>query len=278
MNVQFESPETAFDINGNKIWKNGFKPTNPSDFDKIPNTPGVYVIGVKVNNIFYPCYIGETGSGKGSLRSRLSKHYGERSKINSNSTKEIFDLSNISSNFKNYYRAIEEYNNLWIFNSNFKGSRQKHNLYINKHIDDYLIYFQCKSYLNYKLNLNVNSSCWIDINHKDFHTDLLFLKNKSSTILNSYLNTKKCFEDNFFFIYTTLSNSNLQQRRNIEAEVKFKFQNNLKIFTSSDVTGSGKSYWKKIITSPILNIYDFSCIQNDLINLTGKPVINPLIL
>ena len=53
MNVVFESPVTALDVNGNLIWPNGFNPLNKSYLNDIPETPGVYVIGVKVNNTFY---------------------------------------------------------------------------------------------------------------------------------------------------------------------------------------------------------------------------------
>jgi hypothetical protein len=277
MNVVFESPEKNFDSNGNLIWPNGSNPFNKSYLINIPNDPGVYVIGIKVNNTFYPCYIGETNS----LKTRLSKHYKERSEINSDSRKEIFNLSNISTHYKDYYNAIEEYNNLWIFNSITKGSRYKHNLYINKNIDDYLIYFQCSSHLNYKLNLDIKSSCWKDINHQDFYNSLLSLKNKAKSLLNSYITTKKCIEDNFYFIYTSLPDTSQQQRQVIEAEVKFKLQGQLKIFTSGDVTGknSGIPHWKNLIKRVATpNNYDLSCVQNEIINLTGKPLNKLLIL
>lgn len=271
MNVQFESPETALDSDGNKIWKKGFNPTNPLDFDLIPNEPGVYIVGVKLllNGIetFFPLYVGEASY----LKVRLNKHYKERSTKNSNSTKEIFDLSNILKSYKDLYEALKAYNDLWTFNSIKKGgSKKKHKMYCNDKIEEFLIYFQCSSYLNFCLNLDVKTSCWKDMNHKDFNDYVSILNTSSSKkLLDSYNLTKECVQDNFYFSYCILPNTSQAQRQVVESQTKYYLEQLYTIYTSSDVTNDGKTEWEYLKNNNPKNTkIDFSKIDNLLIKNT----------
>ena len=154
------------------------------------------------------------------------------------------------------------------------------NLYADNRIDKNLIYFQCSSQLNYKLNLNVKTSFWKDINHNEFY---LFLKSlrkaESIKLLQRYIATKNFVKNNFYFAYCELQNSTYTDRQIVEAQVKYKLENTLKIFTSSDVTVAGKNEWKRLKDGTVsTNLYDLSVIQNSLINLTGNSFENPLIV
>jgi hypothetical protein len=271
MNVQFESPETALDSDGNKIWKNGFNPTNPLDFNLIPNEPGVYIVGVKLllNGIenFFPLYVGEASN----LKVRLNNHYKERSTKNSNSTKEIFDLSNILINYKDLYEALKAYNDLWIFNSiKIGGSKKKHKMYCDGRIEKFLLYFQCSSYLNFCLNLDVKTSCWKDFNHKYFYNHLTLLDSPTSKkIVNTYNLTKECIRDNFYFSYCILPNTSQAQRQVVEAQTKYYLEQLYTIYTSSDVTNKGKTEWEYLKkNNPKNTNLDFSKIDNLLIKNT----------
>ena len=268
MNVQFESPKTALDSDENKIWKNGFNPTNPLDFNLIPNEPGVYIVGVKLllNGIetFFPLYVGEASD----LKVRLNNHYTERSTKNSNSTKEIFDLSNILTNYKDLYEALKAYNDLWIFNSiKIGGSKKKHKMYCNEKIEKFLLYFQCSSYLNFCLNSDVKTSIWKDMNHKDFNDYVSLLKTSSAKkIIERYALTKDCVKDNFYFSYSILPNTSQAQRQVVEAQTKYYIEQLYIIYTSSDVTGIGKTEWEYLKkNNPKNTNLDFSKIDNLLI-------------
>ncbi len=269
MNVQFESPKTALDSNGDKRWNDGFDPTKSEDLNLIPNEPGVYILGVKLflNGIdtFFPLYVGEASN----LKVRLIKHYKERSTKNSNSTKEIFDLSNILTNYKDLYEALKAYNDLWIFNSiKIGGSKKKHKMYCNDKIEKFLLYFQCSSYLNFYLNLDVKTSCWKDMNHKDFYNYVSFLKTSTAKkIVNRYTLTKDCVKDNFYFSYCKLPNTSQAQRQVEEAQTKYYLEQLYTIYTSSDVTNNGKTEWEYLKNNKPKNTkIDFSKIDNLLIN------------
>ena len=88
--------------------------------------------------------------------------------------------------------------------------------------------------------------------------------------------TKEMFVNNFYFIFATDDNiiktndfslNENSNRLSVEKTTK-NILENINIFTTAD------SRRGSIIPLSL----DLSCIQNDLINLTGKPFINPLIL
>jgi len=278
MNVQFESPETALDSNGDKRWKDGFDPTKSEDLNLIPNEPGVYILGVKLllNGIetFFPLYVGEASY----LKVRLNEHYINRSTKQSNDTKEIFDLSNILTNYKDLYEALKAYNDLWIFNSSITkgGAKKKHKMYCNDRIEEFLVYFQCSSYLNFCLNSDVKTSCWKDFNHKYFYNHLTLLETPTSKkIVNTYNLTKECVRDNFYFSYCILPESSQAQREVVEAQTKYYLEQLYTIYTSSDVTHDGKTEWKNLKkNNPKNTNLDFSKIDSLLIKTNDMKIVN----
>ena len=88
--------------------------------------------------------------------------------------------------------------------------------------------------------------------------------------------TKEMFVNNFYFIYATDGNIiekdnfslNVSSNRLSVEKTTKELLTNINIFTTAD------SRRGSIIPLSL----DLSCIQKDLINLTGKPFINPLIL
>jgi hypothetical protein len=286
MNVQFESPKTALDSNGNKIWKDGFDPKNPLDFDLIPDKPGVYIYGIKLEceeseylkDKFLPLYVGIAKD----LRIRLKNEHYNGLKINGNGKKEIFDLTDINCNIKN---IKDLYNQMKIYDS-VRG------IHLKRFALARLIWFNNFSFFDYKLNLpNSTSTYVVDSGHqfsikpkgdldniqiKDPKSNALLLKNK-------IVDTKSIFTNQFYFFYvkltdvksTILSNHELYDKNNgylwrnnnargegmnvcerVELTTKGALEKQYKIYTTAEAKGKTSD----------MNI-DFSKVKNELINL-----------
>jgi hypothetical protein len=165
--------------------------------------------------------------------------------------------------------------------SNYKQSKTAHNSTLKN-----LIWYNDSVFFDNKLNLSFYKSKYIsgtgvlksigqngDLDSIFFNNNRLYeaLKMKTDIIL-----TKEMFINNFYFIYATDDNiittndfSLYENSNRLSVEKTSKnILENINIFTTAD------SRRGSIIPLSL----DLSCIQNDLINLTGKPFINPLTL
>lgn len=267
MNIQFQHPS------------NGFINFNPSDVNHYSNLnlPGVYIYGLRLEFIingklkrkFVPMAVGETDNLKRRL---FSEHYSLLS-TNGNSSKEIFNWASI--------RCLNDLIEVYTDMSNYKQSKTAHNSTLKN-----LIWYNDSVFFDNKLNLSLYKSKYIsgtgvlksigqngDLDSIFYNNIRLYeaLKMKTDIIL-----TKEMYVNNFYFIYATDSNIierdnfslNLSiNRLSVEKTIK-KLLTNINIFTTADSRRG----------SIIPLSFDLSCIQNDLINLTGKSFNNPLIL
>lgn len=267
MIIQFQHPS------------NGFTNFNPSDVNHYSNVnlPGIYIYGLRLEFIingemelkFVPMAVGETDNLKRRL---FSEHYSLLS-TNGNSLKEIFNWASIRS----FNDLIDVYTDM----SNYKQSKTAHNSTLKN-----LIWYNDSEFYDNKLNLSLYKSKYIsgtgvlksigqngDLDSIFLNNNRLYevLKMKADIIL-----TKEMFVNNFYFIYATDNNINEENdfslnvssnRLSVEKTIKNLLMK-INIYTTADSRrGSNR---------PLT--LDLTCIQNDLINLTGKPFINPLIL
>lgn len=275
MNVQFESPKTALDKFGNLIWPNDFKPTNPSDFDKIPNTPGVYIVGVKLSvdgkETFCPLYVGI----REFLRDRIKAHYKNGGYLNGK--KELF---NLSASIHSIYNDIAQWNILWGgLKRGQKTNTAKLNLYNKlKH----LIWFNNDLFFSTKLEVNIGDVLFKDgkSNH-DFTTNIdlhqLQIKYpnnmKISNLGNEISQTKKIINHNFYFAYYEypINGENYKNIKGqveiLEAATKFILENQFKIYTYGHTSGNGTKIYNNLklpTPSHIGHNFDFIRLKDSL--------------
>ncbi len=258
---------------------NGFTNFNPADVNHYSNLnlPGIYIYGLRLEIIingkmerkFVPMAVGETDNLKRRL---FSEHYSLLS-TNGNSPKEIFNWASI--------HCLNDLIDVYTDMSNYKQSKTAHNSTLKN-----LVWYNDSLFFDNKLNLSLYESKYIsgtgvlksigqngDLDSIFFNNNRLYgaLKMKTDIIL-----TKEMFVNNFYFIYATENNINEKNdfslnvssnRLSVEKTIKNLLMK-ISIFTTADSRRG----------SNIILTLDLSYIQNDLINLTGKPFINPLIL
>lgn len=289
MNVVFESPATALDVKGDLIWPIGFDPVNKSDFAKIPDSPGIYIVGVKIvingKETFCPLYVGI----RDSLRSRIKAHYKNGGYLNGK--KELFDLS---ASIHSIYNDIKQWNDNW---GNLKRGQKNNTTKLTLYNElKNLVWFNNNMFFSNKLGVIIADVLFQDGNsNHDFtlNVDLPQLQNKYpnnkkiSDLGNKILQTKKIINHNFYFVYHEFKNNNANYKQNkgqleiIESATKFLLESQFGIFTYGHTSGNGTKVYnnlKSTSPTPIGLHFNLSNIQNELINLTGKPFPNPLII
>ncbi|RAR73758.1 hypothetical protein [Flavobacterium aciduliphilum] len=267
MTIQFQHPS------------NGFINFNPSDVNHYSNLnlPGVYIYGLRLEFIinrklerkFVPMAVGETDNLKRRL---FFEHYSLLS-TNGNSSKEIFNWASI--------RSLNDLMEVYTDMSNYKQSKTAHNSTLKN-----LIWYNDSVFFDNKLNLSLYKSKYISGTGvlksigQNGDLDSIFLNNirlyEALKMKTDIILTKEIFVNNFYFIYATDGNIikrdnfsfNVSSNRLSVEKTSKQLLTNINIFTTAD------SRRGSIIPLSL----DLSCIQNDLINLTGKPFINPLIL
>lgn len=279
MKVQFESPKTALDPSGKLIWQNDFKPTNPSDFDKIPNTPGVYIVGVKLSvdgkETFYPLYVGI----RELLRDRIKAHYKNGGYLNGK--KELF---NLSAPIHSIYNDIAQWNILWGgLKRGQKTNTAKLNLYNKlKH----LIWFNNNLFFSTKLDINIGDVLFKDgLSNHDFTTNVdlpqLEIKNPNNLKIKNLgieiSQTKKIINDNYYFAYYEFPNNGENYKKIkgqleiIEAATKFILENQFGIYTYGHTSGNGTKIYNNLKSSAPSHIglaFDFLKLKNFLFDIT----------
>jgi predicted GIY-YIG superfamily endonuclease len=231
---------------------------------------GIYVWGLKININqslkFVPLYVGIAKD----LGARLWTHYCNN-RENGNWNWYVFDYCSV----KNLSDVSDLYKSIYTADFNIK----KINKSFKHRYTDKLIWFNDKDFFNLKLNTK----------HSNYFSDSGVLssilpggdldqiiladnQNKDSCnfLKNNIICAKKIFNDNFYFVYTTLDTSIeawsinkkdgfvKQKARNIEVATKCLLQK-IGVFTGSDS--------KKNIDNFNTIQIDLRNIQNDLINL-----------
>lgn len=267
MKIQFQHPSNGFA---------NFNPSDDSHYSNL-NLPGIYIYGLRLEFIingkterkFVPMAVGETDNLKRRL---FSEHYSLLN-TNGNSLKEIFNWSSV--------RSLNDLKDVYSDMSNYKQSKTLHNSTLKN-----LIWYNDSEFYDNKFKLSLHKSKYVsgtgvlksigqngDLDSIFLNNNRLYqaLKMKTDIIL-----TKEIFVNNFYFIYATEENIiqtdkfslNIRSNRlNVEKTIK-NLLIKINIFTTAD------SRRGSLISLSL----DLSCIQNELINLTDKPFINPLIL
>jgi hypothetical protein len=260
----------------------------------LPKVPGVYVYGVKViiNGVdkFMPLYVGI----RNDIKSRLTYHY-KQNGIQGNGKKELFDIASIHSQND----VIRIYNDMRFYDS--KSGLNPLRIGISS-----LVWFNNPVYFDSKLKLPAGTSKYRPNEGQQSSIKIggdldLIGTNNSINLKQQIQGVKKIYTDKFFYAFSTLDSivaEILEDSNHPQFEVAFNYnkkkqytinrkngpgkdlceliENTLKNrFSSIGINTSAKSTGKML---PVTDKFDLSCIQNDLINLTGKPFINPLIL
>jgi hypothetical protein len=249
----------------------GFSDFSPSDINLYPSGPGVYIYGLRrlIDNklVFIPLYVGIALD----LQKRLWQHYCEE-RTDGNSKWYVFDYTSLSTinSIQKLYEDMKQADS-------YRGINLKR-------FSENLIWFNHKDFFNSKLD--TNNSNYISnsgvLSSILSNGDLDKIKLPSSTILkNKIIDSKHQFDDNFYFVYSSLSN-------NVEFEDKsVKLDSNN--YLNGRKNGIGKSIAESIEVATksklkTINIYtsakahgkilpmqiDLTCIKDNLINLTDQ--------
>lgn len=244
----------------------GFDPCTAGAFNNVPASPGVYIVGVKIeindfggNGVrkFCPLYVGEATD----LRNRISAHR-RRTGGYLNQRKELFDFCN--NPISEVYKDIRLWNiNHW----NFSARGNKLLLYnAIGASNNSMIYFNCNTFFDFYLGNPAGTSGYVaGAWHIGAIADLGALGTAAAIDLIAKINTvKNLIDTNFYFAYWVETNP--YDRLIIEGATK-KALEKIEISTYSDARYFPGSY-----------DVDLSNIQKDLINLTGAPFEAPLII
>lgn len=281
MIVQFNHPIDGFD---------GFNPADKKHYANLDKVSGIYIYGLRQkiqdidNKVFMPLYVGIAAD----LKKRLyNDHFLEESwPGKKKSLKEIFDFS------KKVYSIdaiIERYRDMLVYDmvTNYYRNQRP----IISHLK-HIVWFQDLTFFNEKTGVNFFGSQKMNSSHKETYdksNNLLWTNNDVilKDCLNKGLETKKRFDDDFYFVYATYADI-----------IKANSADDIKI------AGLSKNYTKtsaekiELCTKKALNVLginttakangdfmqmqiDLSKVQSDLVNLGihfyGKPYKNLII-
>lgn len=257
MTIKFNHPPVS----------NPFNNFCPEESTHYPTGDGVYIYGMKLTindeEKFVPMYV-----GNGNLKDRLTKHYTDL-KTNGKSRKELFNFSEESLTLKEL-KGI--YNDMLIYDrlTNYKPciTPQQPTVFNL----EALIYFQCMSIYDYKLNTNIYKAQAQLLIKNNPNGDLnQFQINKLSPKPQEYFNlvqkTKKNFTTKFYYIYAEYPDVNLPPDF-----FKHEAKNALKKIS---IYTTAKHIDKEI---PQALTVDLSNIQNELVNVSGSHYPQKLVL
>jgi hypothetical protein len=276
----------------------------PDHFNSIPDEPGIYVVGVKIPVLGQGekiCLL-NVGIMK-DIRIKIKGHWDDNNNFTAtgelNSFKEIFDL--ISKDISSIYLEMEKYN------LSVRKKKTLNSFYKNI-ANDYpsLIWFNDNTFFDYILNLPAGKSTYKPgSGHKGSvkpNGDLDIINTPQSIALKHQIeNVKQLYTDRFFYTYITLDSviAEILNDKNHTLFNEAVSYNKTKCYNIGRNYGPGKTICACVENTlksrlstigihtsakstnkmlPITDTFDLSFIQNDLVNLTGKPFINPLIL
>jgi hypothetical protein len=272
-----------------KPWK-----FNPNELNAIPNKPGVYIVGVKIDingqgEKFCPLIVGQSTNLKNRITGHRDPDNTSTSRGELNSFKEIFNFEVLHKNPSNFYEDIKIWDEGWISKHHKKRTDLKilcesiklnHNSLIwfpNPIFYD--VYFGVASNININVALNRHNAT---IQKRNNLTDIS--SQNAKDLINKINKARTQINDNYFIAYA-YSNSEMNEdvdfknvvlREEIESATKWKLLNHLKISTYAGINGAGKNIWSKLETGQNINLdLDLSAIQNDLVNLGGHTFGSP---
>jgi len=253
---------------------------------------GVYIYGLLLNvkgfDNFVPLYV-----GIGNLENRLVNSHYNGYNHNGNGKKELWNFNkNKYGNSAIIKRIYREMNIYEMFNSMIRAPYNSSFCYMEflNQLKN-LIYFQNNDFFHVKHNL-INQQ-QLNLGQLDMLNYLINNNlNQSAQVLS---NVKLNFTKNFYFIYADLYNDVTEVSD--EINLKYNGWNNVNQYIVNRKNGPGKNLLERIELATKnklknIDIYtsakaegqnlkmniDLSNIQQSLINLTGEPFINPLIL
>ncbi len=270
---------------------------DPKHFNSIPDEPGVYIVGVKIevndpaqkfdkksnpvlqtNKIekFCPLIVGETKN----LRNRITAHWSGKGSSSLNGYKELFDL-NLSPN--KFYDDIQYFDENYIMSHNTTDNVHKLNVfkYIKGSLNNSLIWFPDPNFFDNYLSTprarkrsnypdgnfgHLTNICGKKCLYGDTNADAVLLKNLIDSVKNK-------ISVRFFYVYANcdIDFSINNNRKNVEAYTKYKMNEILRISTYAGINGTGNSIWRNLLFGKPTGIdVDLTAIKDDLVNMTGK--------
>lgn len=213
-------------------------------FKDIPNTPGIYIVGVKIfvsgqGEVFCPLYVGI----RNNLNSRIKAHWKVKGYLNGQ--KELFDLK---MSMNKVYKEIELYNEIWM-NSQKKVTDK---LALAKKLKT-LIWFNSPLFFDRYLGLSNGTSSYVDSKYWHQGTlekDLPFLKKnypnfgkEIDELTNRIVETKKIISEQYYYVFhefiaTDDYKSIKPELELIEAATKKELESR-GLFTYGHVSGAG---------------------------------------
>jgi hypothetical protein len=245
--IKFENP--LGDYSTNTPWK-----FDEKYFNKIPpNTPGVYIVGVKIpvngqGEKFCPLYVGISLN----IKKRLNEHYLNEKEVRTsgylNSCQELFDIREKPHLFYNDIEIMEKF---ILRGPHTKKEQEFMKPFVFKIIknkkyggNNTLIWFPDSRFFDNYLELTEGTSKYpnSEANHsasiKKDGGDLTNIKVKSSKKLKKrIIDVKDTIEKKFYFVYSQIKKESYETSA---AEIEFNIKNELKlkgIHTYGDAKG-----------------------------------------
>ena len=267
--------------------------------DDIPDKPGVYIVGVKIQvngqgEKFCPLYVGIMDN----LRTKIKGHWDTNNKITAtgelNSFKEIFDLS---CDITLIYKQMKLYDE--------KNEGKKSHAFLFNSIKN-LVWFNNQHFFNNYLKLTKSNSTYSDgKGHTDSIKaggDLDRIATKASSHLKKRIcDVKEIYTNKYFYVYSQLKDITqeiVKDSKNPLYSESIEYNKN-EIYKLKRKNGPGKTISESVEHATkealkLIGIYttaksnsvlypmeiDLSDIQNDLVNLVPIPnnYIKPLII
>lgn len=252
----------------------GFDPLKKGTFDSLTAKPGVYIVGVMIEEKFCPLYVGI----RDNIRNRVYDHHREGGYLNGR--KELFDFSN---GMKAVYQDIKIWNEMW--GSLKRGGKtivQKEKLF-NKLKT--LLWFNSDLFFQKKLDLLESDIKFKDNKSKHKSTITIELpelliayptNKKIKELLDSIVNTKKIISDKFYFAFYEYTGNFHDYKREvqpilekIEALTKWSLSENYGLYTYGHTTHVGTTVYNDLCKKKTMSLgmtIDFNLIHDVLYN------------
>jgi len=256
---------------------------NPTNFNGIPDEPGVYIVGVKIRvndsinhkpklpvEKFCPLYVGQ-----GKLKSDLERHYYGKRTSSLNGSKELFDID--TDNAIALYKHIQYFEERYAVIRKQKKNVQRTNTECKLYedlidLDNRLIWHPNPHFFNYRFQGDVPSLILNNNNGHNFSIKKDLVQPQKQELRNRIIKTKDLIYLKFWHAFAfngvcpiTKQNINanisfnlIKTRNSIEADTKRSLES-IRIFTYGDSCKPSNTFQ-----------IDLSAIKSDLVNITGN--------
>lgn len=251
-----------------------FIPALPNPIPHIPDDPGVYIVGVKIDDVFCSLYNGIATN----LNYRINQHRNYDGGY-LNSVKELFDLQ---LPMDDVYYDINIWELSWRRCNNVANQLRFFND-IRRYGKDSLLWFNSPSFFRNRLSALLPGI--LGVNHTNAIT---YLTSPTATPAEARLAariiaTKKIILDNFYYCYCAQSTitdfehlpgaNDKAKLEFLEAKTKYCLYDYFKTPTYAHMTGAGKPIYQQLLSGNVLpNIaFDFTAVPN-IRNPFAKPL------